>query len=359
MRFFLKPISLLFFASFLSACSTAFPSQNTQALLDQQNVWTKEAVFVVNGADASLSVLDPEGTKVISKITLPSGSFPHHAYVSPDRNTLAISLPGMDFSGGHGNGGHEGEHGAMTMPGRIALLDLISGQIKNIKNTPAMHHNAIFSPDGKEIWAAAMESNGRVFVYDANSFALLKEIPVGQKPAEVTFSADGQKVFVANGGSDSVSVIDPFKKEVISTLAVGKNPVGAWVGSDQRMYVDNEESQSISVINSRSLQIEQTLALGFMPGMAALHSNHQELWVSDAQNGKVVVFTRSQENQPFIRNRELITGAGAHAIAFSKDGKKAFVSNQEASNVSVIDVKLFRKERDLKVGNKPNGLALR
>lgn len=355
MNFFYKPIIILLSGFSLYACSTAFPNQNSQTLLRQQNMWAKEGVFVVNGADASVSVLDPEGTKVMSKIALPSGSFPHHAYVSPDRNTLAVSLPGMDFSGGHGDGGH----GGMPMPGRIALLDLNSGQIKSIKNTPAMHHNAIFSPDGKEIWAAAMESRGRVFVYDANSFALLNEIPVGQKPAEITFSADGQKVFVANGGSHSVSVIDPFKKEVISTLAVGKNPVGAWVGSDQRMYVDNEESQSISVINSRNLQIEQTLPLGFMPGMAALHPNQTELWVSDAQNGKVVVFSRLQETQTFTRNRELSTGAGAHAIAFSKDGKKAFVSNQEAGNVSVIDVLLFKKERDLRVGNKPNGLALR
>lgn len=355
MSFFSKIATFSLSILYLNACAAPFLIPNSRTLLRQQNVLTKETVFVVNGADASLSVLDSEGTKVMSKIALPSGSFPHHAYVSPDRNTLAISLPGMDFSGGHGDGGH----GDMPMPGRIAFLDLNSGQIKNIKNTPAMHHNAIFSPDGKEIWAAAMESRGRVFVYDATSFALLKEIPVGQKPAEITFSADGQKVFVANGGSHSVSVIDPVKKTLIRTLAVGKNPVGAWVGSDQRMYVDNEDSQSISVINSHSLQIEQTLPLGFMPGMAALHPNQTELWVSDVQNGKIVVFTRSQENQPFIRNRELITGAGAHAIAFSRDGKKAFVSNQEAGNVSVIDVKLFRKERDLKVGNKPNGLALR
>lgn len=355
MKLSLRTIACLLSTTYFSACMTSSMTQKNQSLLRQQNNLSIGSVFVVNGGDNSLIVLDESGTKIINRIILPVRSFPHHAYISPDKSTAAISLPGMDFSGGHGGGGH----GDMPMPGRIALVDLNTGQIKTIKNTPAMHHNAIFSPDGKEIWAAAMESPGRVLIYDANSFALLKEISVGQKPAEVTFSADGQKVFVANGVSNSVSVIDPFKKQVINTLSVGENPVGAWVGSDQRMYVDNEESQSISIINAQSLQIEQTLPLGFMPGMAALHPNQQELWVSDAQNGKIVVFSRTQANQPFTRSRELSTGAGAHAIAFSRDGKKAFVTNQEAASVSVIDVIGFKKERDLKVGNKPNGLALR
>lgn len=355
----LLPILLLTLAAgSLAACMESKPMPTASSPLpgvNQQAALQQTAVFVVNGADASLSVLDAQGTQVLTSLKLPNGSFPHHAYLSPDGQTLAVSLPGMDFSGGHGGGGH----GGMTMPGRFALIDTRTGQVKTLKNTPAMHHNANFSPDGREIWAAAMETKGRVLVYDAATLTLLKEIPVGAQPAEVTFSADGKRAFVANGASGSVTVIDRLSKMVAGTVPVGANPVGAWPGSDNRLYVDNEESETVSVIQAETLKVEQTLPLGFMPGMATLHPNQRELWVSDAENGKVVIFTRSQPGSALARAREIVTGAGAHAIAFSKDGQTAFVTNQGAGTVSVIDAASGSKRQDLKVGAKPNGLAIR
>lgn len=349
--YFLIPLAL----TALTACMAPMPApsgQNNGAKVTQQAALRPEAVFVVNGADATLSVLDAQGTQVLTGIKLPNGSFPHHAYLSPDGQTLAVSLPGMDFSGGHGGGGH-------SMPGRFALIDTGNGQTKTVKNTPAMHHNAIFSPDGREIWAAAMATQGRVLVYDATSLNLLREIPVGIEPAEVTFSADGKRAFIANGGSNSVTVIDQMSKQVVGTVPVGHNPVGAWPGTDNRLYVDNEESKTLSVIQADNLQLEQTVTLGFMPGMAALHPNQRELWVSDADNGKVVIFSRAQPGAPLTRSREIVTGAGAHAIAFSKDGQTAFVTNQGAGTVSVLNASTGNKRRDLKVGAKPNGLAIR
>lgn len=354
----ISPLLIFFTLVSLVACREAkLPDAGSAPpqSVSQQTALQPDAVFVVNGADATLSVLDAPGTQVLTGIKLPSGSFPHHAYLSPDGQTLAVSLPGMDFSGGHGDSGH----GGMSMPGRFALIDTRSGQTKVVKNTPAMHHNAIFSPDGREIWAAAMEPKGRVLVYDAVSLNLLKEIPVGAQPAEVTFSADGKRAFVANGGSNSVTVIDRLSKQIAGTVPVGHNPVGAWPGSDNRLYIDNEESKSLSVIQAESLQIEQTVALGFMPGMATLHPTQNQLWVSDAENGKVVIFTRAQANGALARSREIVTGAGAHAIAFSKDGQTAFVTNQGAGTVSILDVSTGSKRRDLKVGAKPNGLAIR
>lgn len=352
------PSLLLLSIGALAACMGPMAGPTGQSgtpAVNQQSTLRPQAVFVVNGADATLSVLDAEGSQVLTGLKLPSGSFPHHAYLSPDGQTLAVSLPGMDFSGGHGGGGHGGH----SMPGRFALIDTRSGSVRTVKNTPAMHHNAIFSPDGREIWAAAMEPQGRVLVYDAATLNLLKEIPVGAQPAEVTFSSDGRRAFVANGESGSVTVIDRAAKTVAGTVPVGHNPVGAWPGSDQRMYVDNEESKTVSVLNASTLQVEQTLELGFMPGMASLHPNQRELWVSDAENGKVVIFSRPQPNASLVRAREIVTGAGAHAIAFSKDGQTAFVTNQGAGTVSVLDAATGTKRRDLKVGAKPNGLAIR
>lgn len=256
----------------------------------------------------------------------------------------------MDFSGGH-IGGMQG------MPGMIIVLDAATGSILASKETPMMNHNAVFTPIGNEIWTAMMDSVGMVMVYNANTYLLKDSIMVGMMPAEVTFSADGSMVFVANGMSNNVTVIDASYTSVMATLPVGLNPVGAWTGSNNKMYVDNEMGMTISVIDVASMMVEETANLGFTPGFAAYNSQMNELWVTNADSGKVVYFQR-MSNQ-WMMMGEILTGAGAHAIAFTNDGMKAYITNQNANTVSIIDVNNHTKISDMNAGMKPNGLIIR
>jgi YVTN family beta-propeller protein len=51
-------------------------------------------------------------------------------------------------------------------------------------------------------------------------------IPVGKRPWNMAVTPDGQKLYVANGRSNSVSVIDTRRLEVISEVPVGELPWG-------------------------------------------------------------------------------------------------------------------------------------
>lgn len=324
------------------------------------------AAFVVNGETNAISVLDlatQQARETISLGEMTTGSgghgggmgsgniaWPHHIYLSPDGKRLALGVPGEDLSAGHA-GGQAG------MPGRIVVLDARTGELLTNLETPAMNHNAAFSPDGTELWTSQMAAAGKVLVFDAATLVQKASIPVGKQPAEVTFSANGQYAFVANGESATVSVIRVSDKSVVKYLPVGEDPVGAWPGSDGRMYVDNEKGQSISVIDVATLAVVETLPLGFMPGFAAHHPTRNELWVSAAQTGnKVVIFERKAG--AWVKATEVVTGLDAHAIAFTNDGQTAYVTNQGAGTVSVVDVATRAKRRDVAVGKKPNGIVL-
>jgi YVTN family beta-propeller protein len=52
-------------------------------------------------------------------------------------------------------------------------------------------------------------------------------------------------------------------------------------------------------------------------------------------------------------------GAGAHAVGFTNDGNTAYVTNQMAASVSVINVSDHSKIKDITVGKKPNGIVLK
>lgn len=223
-----------------------------------------------------------------------------------------------------------------------------------------MNHNTIYSPNGTEIWVPQMdEMNSKVLVYDATSNVLKNTINTGMMSAELTFSSDGTKAYVANGDDDNVTVINVSTKAVITTITVGDNPVGAWTGSDGRMYVDNEDGESISVINVSTDAVDQTIDLGFMPGIAAHNGVKKELWVSDPMNGKVHYWSWDSGMSMWMHGGVFNTGAGAHAIAFTSDGNTAYVTNQMANTVSVINVTNHTVSKSINVGKKPNGIVIK
>ena len=325
------------------------------------------AAYVVNTGDSTLSVInlstqavtetidlmkmyDPNSDKDIVVSTF--AAFPHHINMSGDKQMLAISDPGMDFSQGH-------TLGTSNPVGKVIMMNPTTGSISRVVSIAAgMNHNGIFSPDGKYLWAAAMTNNGNVYVFDpSQNYKLLKTIIVGKNPMEITFSADGTKAFVPNYGANTVSIIDVATQTVLKTVSVGNAPVAAWAGNDGKMYVQNEEGKSISVIDATTMTVETTLDLGFKPNYAALNSNNNELWVSQLAGDSIAYFQKNAT--AWELKGKIQTANNPHAIVFSNDGKTAFVTNNGANSVSVIDVEAKTKTKDINVGKKPNGMLLK
>jgi YVTN family beta-propeller protein len=176
-------------------------------------------------------------------------------------------------------------------------------------------------------------------------------------PAEVTFSDDGLKAYIANGMSNTVTVIDAITKQTIETIGTGAEPVGAWPGMGGMMYVDNEVGQSISMINSMSNMMEDSILLGFMPGMAARNSMMNQMWVSDPNDSKIHYWEKTDSG--YVHGGMVNVGNGAHAMAFSNYGKTCYVTNQNDGTVSVVDIESMKEKLKIAVGVKPNGIVLR
>ncbi len=324
------------------------------------------AAYVVNGESGTLSVINLSLNEVSNTIQLTDNmakmshnsssmllSYPHHIYINSAKNQIAVAAPGVDLSAGHGSttvATHEG------MSAKVAILDAVKGQNIKLFDVPVMNHNAVFNKDGSEIWTSQMDAKGSVLVYDAINFKLINTITVGKEPAEVTFSSDGAVAFVANGADNTVTAIEPISKKVINTFNVGANPVGAWPGADNRMYVDNEGGKSVDILDVKTMKIVEKVELGFMPGYVAYHAEMNEMWVTDPMAGKVHWWKKDNSGK-MIHEGMLETADGAHAIAFY--GLTAYLTNQEAANVSVIDVSKHSVKKTLAVGKKPNGIVIK
>jgi YVTN family beta-propeller protein len=313
-----------------------------------------DRVFVVNGGDASIAVLDPASDQVVGRIQIVGAAFPHHAYASPDRRRIAVSLPGVDLSEGHhhaGAGDHAGHDPAADVQGSILVLDSSTGETLVSTWLPEMNHNAAFSPDGTEIWTTQMGEVGSALALDDATLEPIDEQSTGSGPSEVTFSADGRRAFVANTHASTVVALDIATLERVGTVLVGEAPVGAWPGDDNVMYVDCETTQDVYAVDASSLEVLFRVPLGFTPGMA-MRAPGGQLWVTDSDGGRIVFYSPDGGGEV----GSVATGAGAHAMAFSADGTRAWVTNQQADTVTVIDVASESAVAEIPVGSKPNGI---
>jgi len=338
------------------------------------------AAYVVNGGSNDISVINLATNNVEKSISLPklqnnsmtgmmgSGTvnmWPHHISLSPDKSKLAVSLPGSDFGGGSGmmlssftNGSTMGNVSSnLQTQGKILILDAVSGDVLKELTLDGIAFNAVFSPDGKEIWTALMLPEGKVKVFDASTYALLNTIQVGQMPAQVSFSDDGKKVYVANGMSNNVTVMDAITKKVLETTTSGNYPVGAWPGMGGMMFVTNEKDQTINMMNGTTGMMSGTVQLGFIPGMAVQNSMMNQMWVTDPNGKKVHVWNNTGSG--YVAGGIVTVGNGASAIAFSKDGTTCYITNQNDGTVSVVNVLTLKEMMKISVGQKPNDIVIR
>jgi len=68
-----------------------------------------------------------------------------------------------------------------------------------------------------------------VLVVDTKSLEVTNNISVGKRPWGIVISPDGQRLYVANGPSNDISVIDLNSEKEIGRIKAGDGPWGITV----------------------------------------------------------------------------------------------------------------------------------
>ena len=85
-------------------------------------------------------------------------------------------------------------------------------------------------------------------------------VPVGTSPYGVAVNPARTKAYVANKGSNNVSVIDTATNMVTTTVPVGTSPYGVAVNpAETKAYVANKGSNNVSVIDTATNMVTATV----------------------------------------------------------------------------------------------------
>lgn len=149
-------------------------------------------------------------------------------------------------------------------------------------------------------------------------------VPPGPGPGPVT-----HLMYVANSGSDSLSVIDVASGAVTKTISVGDGPYAMAFDGTSLLYVVNVTDGKLSVVSTASNSVVSTVQL--LPGIADVVLDGGRLFIpNELQDSVVVVDTATNAQVGTVA-----VGSGPSAIA--AQGGKIFVVNTNSSTISVIN----------------------
>jgi YVTN family beta-propeller protein len=92
---------------------------------------------------------------------------------------------------------------------------------EGLQGAPA--HGLAVTADGK-ILCVLSKMNSRIYFYSLPDLKMISESKVGHHPDWVTLTPDGKRAYVANAGSNSVSVIDIATHKELTQIPVGQVP---------------------------------------------------------------------------------------------------------------------------------------
>jgi YVTN family beta-propeller protein len=163
--------------------------------------------------------------------------------------------------------------------------------------------------------------------------ALLALVAVVALPIAPAHSVSGrnERVYVANAGSDTVSVIDADTNAVIATIPVGDRPRGV-VFLGTRVYVSNELSGTVSVIDIASNTVVATVPVGSRPADIDRDVYWESLWVANEGSNNVSVI--DPDTNTVVDT--VPVGVAPHGIRFSAHGDQVYVTSQ-SDTVTVVD----------------------
>ena len=180
-------------------------------------------------------------------------------------------------------------------------------------------------------------------------------VPVDASPWAVAVLPGGNFVYVANRGSNDVSVIDTRLNRVVATVPVGSRPTGIVASADgSRVYVCNKGANTISVISTPYNEVVSVISGLGDPYDLALSPDDKYLYVTNPSiNGLSVINLSTNSIIASIPVQQ-----DPIAVAVSPNGKYIYVTSGYGIKLSVIDAATNKVIAGVQLPSEGDGLAL-
>jgi YVTN family beta-propeller protein len=216
------------------------------------------------------------------------------------------------------------------------------------------------SPAGDRVYVTNSDSRS-VSVIDVNALREVTRINLNglvDGPFGIAVSPDGQTLYASDIGSAQIFVVDTDIGNVTGQISVLPSPRSIAVSPDgATLYVSGFEG-SIGVVDvGAGREVERistpsgVFRVAFSPDGSTVYATDQDgsnLLVIDALQRRL---TRTVKVLP--------TGSNTRGIALSPDGDRIYVTNANSNDLVVFDATTLSVVANYKLGDGPRGIVIR
>jgi len=205
-------------------------------------------LIVSNEGFAKATVLDASSAEVLA--TLATGLEPDGVAVTPNGSLIFI---------------------ASENAGMVHVFDGVTYEpIKRLITNLRPRRLALRD---KELWVSS-EMGSRVEIFDTTTFEKIDDIvfaPRGFRseqltPVDILFDHSGETAFVALGSANHVVIVDAVSREIEKYILVGHRPWGLGLSPDgKRLFVLNGLSDDVTIIDLKSRRPVRSSRTGLVP----------------------------------------------------------------------------------------------
>ena len=207
-------------------------------------------LIVSNEEDAAASVYDVETGEFLAEYL--TGEEPEGVQVTSDGKLVFVASEAANL---------------------VHVIDLDAGEVISDILVDTRPRRFALTPDETELWVSA-ELAGIVNIIDVATLKLIGDVaflPTGFRSEEVTpvdliSTADGQRAYVALGRANHVAVVNVPERKIINYVLVGKRAWGLELTADEKLlYVANGLSDDVTVIDTETLTPLTSIPVGGVP----------------------------------------------------------------------------------------------
>jgi YVTN family beta-propeller protein len=214
---------------------------------------------------------------------------------------------------------------------RFMVVSTESGElVGEIPDTPGAHGVALAADLGTGFTSNGQED--RVSVFDLKTLKVQKKIETGKNPDAIIYHAATRDVFVFNGRSHDVTVIDAASQRVIATISLPGKPEFAVADDNGSIYVNVADNNSMAVIDAAQRKVKAMWPLGSCEEPTGLALDLKNLTAfASCGNKKLAVVSLSDGKV----SQTVPIGDDCDAVAFDPKSGLVFASNGEGTLTSI------------------------
>jgi len=209
----------------------------------------------------------------------------------------------------------------------VMVVDADSGAVVgDIPNTNGVHGIAIAADFEKGFVTDGHDAT--VTIFDVKTLKVLGTAPTGKNPDAIVYDPASKRVFAFNGSSKDATAIDAKTGTVAGTIPLGGKPEFAVADEKGHVFVNIEDKSEIVQFDSNKLAVEKhwSIAPGEEPSGLAIDRKHHRLF--SVCSNKLMVVVNADDGKVVTT---LPIGAGTDAAGFDLETGLAFSSNGDGT----------------------------